>query len=669
MSGKTDTLSGLMQALMPYPGRSNHVLRALVSCTAVVIISQSLQVPLLALSLITVFFVTQTNVVVTKLTGLFFILGSTAAIAVSLLILKITWDVPFLRIMAAFSVFFASVFLMRTSRIGVIFFVVAIVAIYTQSLVDSTPDADLLVRGILWVWVAVNYPIAVTLLVNTLLMPAEPHKQLMAAIDRQLALVIRQLDPAAANARRTDDANRAGSDAQSLYRLLRYAAMRDTTGEFNDNNPLALVTMVCELRAASCQLPEYLTGEHNVTSARRLQEALRHVQAMAHGGQPLTTATDAPADSEYPPLNLMWRILHAAPQQQDASGAKADSRQAAAAAPFLIDDAFSNPRYVIFALKTLLSAVLCYLFYTATDWAGIHTIMLSCLIVAQPGLGNTQRKIILRFTGAAIGSLLALIAIVFITPHVDSLFGLLGIVLPILAISSWISAGPERISYAGIQIMFTFSLAVLESFGPVVNLTEVRDRLVGIILGIAVAGIVHATISPEREGEIMLSRLAKLIDSLKNWLHSPAEHQQGRTPAFMALTECEDLAARVALEPSWRSAEGTHDALLQKGHEILNIVKNMLIETDKLAFSMEKVAADPSSEIRQQAMAIVSQYERNLALIQRILSGDADPVAGDDVVYPPLAPALPAPFRESALALEESQRHFFDLAIDRGAAV
>jgi multidrug resistance protein MdtO len=61
-------------------------------------------------------------------------------------------------------------------------------------------------------------------------------------------------------------------------------------------------------------------------------------------------------------------------------------------APLLLPDAWSNPAYLHFALKTLLATLLCYVFYTAADWQGIHTIMLSCVIVAQPGLGATLQK-------------------------------------------------------------------------------------------------------------------------------------------------------------------------------------------------------------------------------------------------------------------------------------
>lgn len=56
-------------------------------------------------------------------------------------------------------------------------------------------------------------------------------------------------------------------------------------------------------------------------------------------------------------------------------------------APLLAPDT-AQPGISHFALKTLLATLICYVFYTAADWQGLHTIMLSCVIVAQPGLGH-----------------------------------------------------------------------------------------------------------------------------------------------------------------------------------------------------------------------------------------------------------------------------------------
>ncbi|MDU3154333.1 MAG: FUSC family protein, partial [Hafnia alvei] len=179
-------VSRFYQGLGFYPGRANQILRTTVACIIVVILSQTLQIPDLALSLIVVFFVTQTNIVVTKLTGLFFIISIALAVAASLLILKITWDVPFLRILLASLVAFISLFMMRASKYGVIFYLVALIVIFSQSFVDVSSDSEEVIRNILWVWVAMTYAIAVTLIINALFLPSEPEKLLNKTLISQL---------------------------------------------------------------------------------------------------------------------------------------------------------------------------------------------------------------------------------------------------------------------------------------------------------------------------------------------------------------------------------------------------------------------------------------------------------------------------------------------------
>ncbi|KVD35724.1 hypothetical protein WL37_29195 [Burkholderia ubonensis] len=91
-----------------HPGRMNVTLRCVLTSELVIVTSMALRVPLLALSLIVVFFVTQANVVVTRMIGTLFIIGSTVAVISALLVLKLTYDYPLLRILLASVLFFSA---------------------------------------------------------------------------------------------------------------------------------------------------------------------------------------------------------------------------------------------------------------------------------------------------------------------------------------------------------------------------------------------------------------------------------------------------------------------------------------------------------------------------------------------------------------------------------
>lgn len=654
MSQHYGFLEGIIPALSPSPGRANHVIRALISSAVVIILSQSLQVPLLALSLIVVFFVTQTNVILTKLTGILFITGTTLAVTLSLIILKVTWDIPLLRILLTFCVFLSCVFLMRTTNFGVVFFIIAIVVIYTQSLVDITPSSELLVKGILWVWLAVNYPIAITLVVNTLIMPAEPYKQLLTAIRNQLALIVSKLEFDADSVKMRDSVERVSLDTQALYRLLRYTVMRCKESCFDEQRYLALISIVSELRTSTCLLPEVMKRDDGLTE---LINAIKLLSSTAEKPELFSLRNISLTVGTYSEISRISEMLIDYARSND-SLKSVDKNDKISRCQFLVKDAFTNRNYILFALKTCLSAAVCYLFYTATDWAGIHTIMLSCLIVAQPGLGNTQRKIILRISGAAVGSLLALITIVYLIPHVDTLFGLLGIVLPVVVLSSWVTTGPESISYAGIQIVFTFSLALLESFGPVIELTEVRDRLVGIILGIIIAGIVHTLIAPEREGAVLLQRLSSVAAGMASWLKIAVVPVQNRSSVFLELAECEALASRVALEPSWDRSEGTHDSLHQMEINILIFMKNLLIFTDEFSHEINNLGANVPAGIEEQAYAIAQQYYDNFQFIKAKLEGGA--IKHGSLHFSKVLNSLPEHLRSAGEGIEIFQKKILE---------
>lgn len=340
----------LQRELQPTPGRGTLVARHLLSCSLIILISMSLQVPLLALSLVMVFYANQPTLAMTRLVGVLMLLGVTLGVATAILLLRFTYDLPLLRIIGASLVFLVCAFLMRATRLGPIFFCIALITLYVQSLVDLVPTPELLLRACLWAWVAGCYAVVVALLVSEVIHPRKP-------------------------------------------------------------------------------------------------------------------------------------ALPSEPSNSDST--------------LLAADALTNSAYPRFALKAWLAAMLCYLLYNGLDWPGIHTAMLTCLIVAMPSLAAVQHKILLRVSGCIVGSALALACMVFVMPRLESIVGLLLMSLPVLALGAWIAAGSERIAYAGIQIAFCYALALLESFGPSTDLPVIRDRLIGILLGALVSAVVQTFIWPE----------------------------------------------------------------------------------------------------------------------------------------------------------------------------
>ncbi len=88
----------------------------------------------------------------------------------------------------------------------------------------------------------------------------------------------------------------------------------------------------------------------------------------------------------------------------------------AAKPPSFVPDAFTNPDYMRYAVKTLLACLICYTFYSGVDWEGIHTCMLTCVIVANPNVGSSYQKMALRFGGAFCGAILALLMTILVIP-------------------------------------------------------------------------------------------------------------------------------------------------------------------------------------------------------------------------------------------------------------
>ncbi|EPP1686088.1 FUSC family protein [Klebsiella michiganensis] len=538
-----------MQSLWPFltrelrdaPGRANYTLRLTLSCAVLIVLFMTLHIPFLAVALIVVFYVSQPNVLMIKLVSVVFVVTVSVALGGVLLIIKWTYDYPLIRLVASVILFFCAIYLMRVlGKLGLAFFVVALAVIYAQTFPSMTSQSEILVRLLLWLWVAINTAILVTLLVNACFQQAFPGYQFKARLVvmlRQTARRLSQPDDGTPPPTVTEIAGQF-NQLRSLYQQAARATPEIAA------SPQAWQSLMAAALSCSHLTALLLPGDDHPDARRRIASQLNAL------------ADNLPAAAEVQPLIVPRDGANSAILQEIAEVLARLARGETIPlpqgevekAPLLLPDAWSNPAYLHFALKTLLATLLCYVFYTAADWQGIHTIMLSCVIVAQPGLGATMQKTWLRIGGALLATLIALLLIVFVQPWTDSLSGLLAMTLPVFALAAWIAAGSERIAYAGIQIGFTFALAFLSWFGPLSNLTELRDRVIGILLGVLVSSIVHLYLWPDSEAPQLKARLAQLYRQLAQTLAARDDEVQ-QVPLFAALTESETLINRVAAEP------------------------------------------------------------------------------------------------------------------------
>jgi multidrug resistance protein MdtO len=128
---------------------------------------------------------------------------------------------------------------------------------------------------------------------------------------------------------------------------------------------------------------------------------------------------------------------------------------------------------------------------------------------------------VLRISGCIIGGALALFTIVFLMPHMVTIASLVVVVACASAVAGWVATGTELISYAGLQIAFAFFYSVFQGYAPETDLDNVRNRVVGILFGLIVTGVVFAYIWPERTIDRLRDALRAALRQLARLLEIP----------------------------------------------------------------------------------------------------------------------------------------------------
>ena len=523
---RSSLLDFLRRELAPYPGRGVATCRIVVACVVVLVLCETLRVPEAHLAVWVVFKVALEESGETLLTGVVALIAITVAIVLSLVLLFVAMDQPWLRFSLIGVAAAGGLFLRRTFVIGTFGFVLGLVATIFLTVPDFVPVPELIVRSALWIWPVFALGIASAVAANLLIAPTDPA----ALLRDELVKRVRAVEGAIARrlgapASEPEVERFATSSIVRLLALLRSAELLHPSIRLRHAQQSALITLVDRLVTAAAAL-EVLSLEPRADERQRLAAVAAgcaRVRRALDDGQTLTPAVPSidptqPAGYGGAMLPVIVELEHVMTLMQQALGPETVAVAAGAPEParsgLFVADAFTNPEYLRYALKGALAVMICYLLQSAVDWQGIRTCIITCMIVGLTSEGATIQKGTLRIAGALVGGAMGFLSIMWLIPDAESITSLALIVAAGSAVAAWVYLGSARISYAGVQIAFAFFVCVIQGFDPSWYFYTIRDRLIGILLGNTVISLVFLSVWPVRAGAAMWTSFASALRTM-----------------------------------------------------------------------------------------------------------------------------------------------------------
>lgn len=456
-------------------------------CALTTLLTAVYQTPEPALSAYVAFFMNRVERTTSVVLSIVFTLIVGMLVGLIIVVANFVVDDPMWRVISMAVISFLMLYVGSASRLQPIAATLTLIVVYGLDLLGRIQVGELAARGLLYLWLLIAIPAAVSVLVNLILGPS-PRRTVARAMAERLRLCAAVLRNPQAPERQ-------------LLRMQVRTGMASVLGQIrlagSDKTATPYDVAVWERAALSCfglmsAVDVLATNpELDVPDPVRvkLADTTDELAAMVQKGQyPREVTVTLPDAGHQAPLasNVVAAMREAAVH----FAAPDIGRHALPAAKkegFWADDAFSNPEHAQYALKTTAAAIFCYVLYSLLDWPGIHTCFLTCYIVAQTTAAESVEKLSLRLIGCLVGAVAGMASIVFLMPSVTSVGGLMAVAFTGAWLSSYVAAGSPRISYAGFQMAFAFFLCVIQGSGPAFDLVVARDRIIGIIIGNLVA--------------------------------------------------------------------------------------------------------------------------------------------------------------------------------------
>jgi multidrug resistance protein MdtO len=493
----------LKQELTPYPGRAWVVGRVTISATIVMLLVMTFRIPNGYLGALFTLLISRENPTATLRAGfqtvLIFLIGTLYTVfSVRMLI-----DDPLTHFLWVVASIFLCFYLLRIVDYGTAgplgFMVLGAIPLWDQSAIDVNTRME----DTLWLTGVVTLGVVVTVAVEYVFRGVHPTTDLTEGIEIRLQTVENVLRSAATERPLEGEWEK----KLSLYSTVGTSRLRGLilrspySPHFKSQmgTAIALVGRLIDI-AASFQLAlsertQAINPDDRQRCLRLADEVgdviknLMQQQLPAEIKRPLQAIP-----SQLPFLPTMERTAALIPKAF--SGSESVDTLVSAPldeegpAPMFAADAFSNPAHVQFALRGTLAAMVCYVTYTAINWPGLSTSVVTCFITALSTIGSSRQKQVLRLSGAIIGGFIfGMGAQIFVLPYLDSIAGFTPLFIVVTAISAWISTASARLSYLGVQLALAFYLINLQEFTIQTSLAIARDRVFGVLLGLVSMGL------------------------------------------------------------------------------------------------------------------------------------------------------------------------------------
>ena len=499
--------------------RVRSIARIAAGTAIAVTLAMVFQIPLPPYVAYLIFLLSMEDTATTLMSAVAGLVAATLAVALSILFYVFDASEPALRIpLLALSTFLGT-FLSRTSTLGPVAFLAGFVLMLSQTLIDDVPSGEAITHVVLWLWVVVATPVFTIIVLNLLTgeSPVVLSRRRAAALMEAVAEYIER--PLSQNPSLLRE------KLVALNQLRGKAYIWDKKLKAFAEEDQRLLGLVLEV----LQIARGLSPQLSTTSRYALASSVRQSRSTLlkrRGVETVSTTqlqenTEPENDPACEALYLALHDLHVEAGGHNQAGTP--DEHAAHPRGFFVPDAFHDPAHARYALKVTLAVMASYATYTLLDWPGIRTAVTTCFFVSLTTFGESVHKLTLRISGAVLGGVLGGLCLVFIMPSLTDIGQLCLLIAGVSALCAVVSTGSENISYAGMQMAFAFFLGVLQGYAPATDLTVLRDRVVGIIIGNIWLSVFFTSLWPVSALQQARKLWSSLLERLSTLLVIPTE--------------------------------------------------------------------------------------------------------------------------------------------------